>query len=218
MPWRSCVTPRLALSLSLTFVGTIVGVAHADEVDAVGASGAAEAPPLAPFRRGVAFEGMLGTYAPAGPLKHVSAPGPWFRVTVGFDFTKWFGAFASGDVAFLSTERAPPPPGPRAYTFYGFGGGLRLALPIGRVRIPVRAEIGLHEAKDDGVLAAYGFRDAHGLSFGWALATGLEIRAKSRHYGLGFEVGVRNDSAFANPVRGGSPLAITGALLVHYTL
>lgn len=186
-------------------------VARADESDK-----ANEAPPLAPFRRGVAFEGMIGTYMPVGPLKHVSAPGPWVRITAGYDFTKWFQAFVSGDAAFLSTERAPPPPGPRAYSLYGFGGGFRLALSIGRVRIPVRAEIGLHDVKDDGVLASYGFFDTRdGLSFGWAVATGLEIRAKSRHYGLGFEVGIRNDALFANPVRGGTPLAITGALLVH---
>ena len=185
--------------------------ARADDSDKPG-----EAPPLAPFRRGVAFEGMLGTYAPTGPLKHVSAPGPWMRLAVGFDFTKWFSAFVSGDAAFLTTERAPPPPGPRAYSFYGFSGGLRFALPIGRVRVPLRAEIGVHEAKDDGVLGAYGFDFVHGLSLGWALSTGLEIRAKSRHYGLGFEVGVRNDTSFTKG--GGSPYALQGGLLVHYTL
>ncbi len=178
---------------------------------------ASEAPPLPPFRRGVTFEGVIGTYAPTGPLKKISAPGPWIRLAVGYDFTKWFQAFVSGDAAFLTTDRAPPPPGPRAYSFYGFSGGLRFALPIGRVRVPLRAEIGVHEANDYGVLGAYGFDFVHGLSLGWAVSTGLEIRAKSRHYGIGFEVGIRNDTSFAKSGSGG-PYAFQGGLLVHYTL
>lgn len=174
---------------------------------------------MAPFRRGPLVEGTLGVYAPTGTLKNLSAPGPWLRLALGWDFTRWLAVYAAGDVAFLSTGRAPPPPGERGYMVWGFGGGLKLSLPIGeRVRIPLRAELGMHRVADDGVLVNYGYASARDLGFSYGAMLGFEWRAASRHYGLAVEAGIRNDSALAFPGKSQSPFAILGGVTLHYTL
>jgi hypothetical protein len=135
----------------------IAAPASAQDVDAT------PAPPLAPFKRGVLVEGSIGMYAPTGRLKEYSAPGPWMRVSAGYDLSKWLAFFVSGDCAFLSTNRAPPPPGDRGYLLYGFGLGTRLSIPASeRLRFPVRIEIGGHRVADAGVLRTYLFGDARG--------------------------------------------------------
>lgn len=181
----------------------------------------APVPPMAPFRRGVLVEGTVGAYAPTGPLKNVSSPGPWLRLSAGYDFSKWLAVFATGDAAFLSTDRAPPPPGTRAYVLYGLGVGARVSLPAGeRLRFPLRVEIGAHKASDEGVLKTYGFAKTGDLSngFSWGATLGIEWRARSRHFGIVLEGGVRNDGAFAYTGKNDKPFAIVSGASLHYTL
>ncbi len=183
------------------------------------AASAAEAPPPAPYKGGPTVEGTLGMYAPTGRLKHVTSPGPWVRVTAGWEFVKWLGVFAAADAAFLSTDRGSPPPGERGYVLWGFGGGLRAAAPLGaRVRIPVRLELGLHKADDGGVLSTYGFDNAHTFRLSWGASIGFEWRALSRHFGIALEGGVRSDAATKSTTRSDSPLAIVAGAVLRYTL
>jgi hypothetical protein len=189
------------------------GEARAEDVPA------AAAPPMAPFKRGLLVEGNVGVYAPTGTIKNLVAPGPMMRVALGWDFNKWFGVFAAGDVAFLSTGRAPPPPGDRAFLLWGLGGGARVSLGITeRVRIPLRLEIAMRRVEDGGVLAVYGYNTAKDLSFGYGGTLGLEWRASSRHFGVLAEAGVRNDTGLEFPGKSQPALAIVGTLGVHYTL
>ncbi len=182
-------------------------------------TGVSTAPPMAPFKRGPLVEGSIGMYAPAGRLKNYSAPGPWMRLTVGYDINKWLALFAAGDCAFLSTDRAPPPPGDRAYLLYGFGFGARFSLPAGeRLRFPLRAEIGGHRVADAGVLSTYEFAGARDLSVSYGATAGIEWRAASRHFGIILEGGIRNDSGLSQRQRSDSPIAIVSALSLHYTL
>lgn len=177
------------------------------------------APPMAPFKRGPLVEGTLGMYAPAGRLKNVTAPGPWMRLSLGWDFSKWLSAFVSGDAAFLSTGRAPPPPSERGYILYGFGVGARLSIPASdRVRFPLRVDLGAHRVADGGVLATYGFNSARELGVSYGATVGVEWRAATRHLGLVLEGGIRNDTALAQAARSDSTLGIVAALSVHSTL
>jgi hypothetical protein len=177
------------------------------------------APPMAPFKRGPLVEGSLGVYAPTGRLKNITAPGPWMRLSIGWDFTHWLAAFVSGDAAFLSTGRAPPPPGERGYVLYGFGVGARVAIPASeRIRFPIRFDLGAHRAADGGVLSTYGYNDARDLNVSYGATVGLEWRAATRHLGLIIEGGIRNDSSLGQAGRSDGTLAIVSAISVHSTL
>ncbi len=205
--------------LAIALVGLGFGAGVASRRASAQDVGVVQAPPMAPFKRGPLVEGTLGVYAPTGRLKRLSAPGPWMRVAIGYDISKWLAVFVAGDAAFLTTGRAPPPPGERGYVLWGFSGGVRLAINVtDRVRIPVRLELGAHRASDGGVLGAYGFSDARDLGLSWGGSTGLEWRAASRHYGIFGEVGIRNDSSFTALGRSESPFAIVSGLGLHYTL
>lgn len=200
------VVPCLALSL-------VASHAAAQDMDV------STAPPMAPFKRGPLIEGSIGMYAPTGRLKNLSAPGPWMRLTVGYDISKWLALFAEGDAAFLSTNRAPPPPGERGYVLYGFGIGTRLSIPAGeRIRFPLRFELGGHKVADAGVLSTYEFADAKELAVSYGATAGIEWRAASRHFGLILEGGIRNDSGLSQRQRSDTPIAIVSALSLHYTL
>lgn len=191
------------------------GRAHAED------SVTAPVPPMAPFRRGPLVEGTLGAYAPLGPLKNVTAPGPWLRLSAGYDFSKWLAVFATGDAAFLSTGRAPPPPGERAFVIWGFGVGVRVSIPATeRLRFPLRFDVGAHKASDDGVLKTYGFTATNDLGSGtsYGATAGVEWRAPSRHFGVIVEGGVRNDAAFSYAGKTDKPLAIVAGASLHYTL
>lgn len=180
---------------------------------------ALDPPPPAPWKAGPDVDATLGAYAPLGRLKRVTGPGEWMRLSAGWEFASWLGVFVSFDGAFLSTNRANPPPGERGYVLWGFGGGARFSLPLSpRFRIPLRVEIGAHKADDQGVLATYGFPDARSLGFSYGAMLGVEWRATSRHFGIAAEWGVRSDSAVRDQNRTSAPLALLGGLLVRYTL
>jgi hypothetical protein len=201
-----------ALAIAAVFA-LIPTSARADDVPVTAA------PPVAPFKRGPLVEGGIGVYAPVGRIKNLVAPGPMMRVALGWDFKKWFGIFGAFDSAFLSTGRAPPPPGERAFVLWGFGAGLRASLGIGeRVRIPLKIELGMHKAADGGVLASYGYTSAADFGFSYGATLGIEYRAVSRHFGILLEGGVRNDTALEYPTKSQAPMAIVGTLGVHYTL
>lgn len=209
----SVVSVRLFVVPALVVAS--VSAARADDAPS------APVPPMAPFRRGPLVEGTLGTYAPLGPLKRVTAPGPWLRISAGYDFSKWLAVFATGDAAFLATNRASPPPGERGYVLWGFGVGARVSIPAGeRWRFPLRVDLGAHKASDGGVLETYGFNSTHDLAsgFSYGATAGVEWRAASRHFGILVEGGVRNDAAFSYAGKSDAPLAVVAGASLHYTL
>jgi len=180
---------------------------------------ALEPPPPAPWKPGPDVDGTLGMYAPLGRLQRVSSPAEWMRLTAGYELASWVGFFASFDAAFLSTDRANPPPGERGYVLWGFGGGARMGLPLGtRWRIPVRLEIGAHKVDDQGVLATYGFSHGHSFGLSYGAMIGLEWRATSRHFGLALEGGLRNDAAVRDDAGTKPPFAVLAGIVIRYTL
>jgi hypothetical protein len=176
-------------------------------------------PPLRPFKSGFALEGSVGAYVPTGELARLCSPAVHQRLTLGWDFARWLAAYGFGDLAFLATDRAPPPPGEKGFAYWGFGIGIKLSVPLGeRWLLPVRIEGSFHRAEDSGVLATYGFADADKLSLGYGGGLGLEWRAKSRHYGVVLELSARRESGLSAPRASGGVVVLMPSLGLHYTL
>jgi hypothetical protein len=177
-----------------------------------------EAPPPAPHRQGVVLESSLGAFGHLGTMKNISPMSPWFHVQLGFEPFKWLMVFGEGDVVFSSTSYANPPPGPRGYALYGFGGGARLTFkPAERFGVYAQGSLGLARVSDD-VLSIYGYPDATNFNPYFGATLGLEWYQISPHYALALLGGVRDyPKSFARSVNDQTPLAWLGGASLRYT-
>ena len=87
-----------------------------------------EAPPAPPRDHGFVLESTVGALGHIGPLKNVTPTSPWFHLHFGFEPLSFLMVFAEGDLIFSNTSYAHPPPDPRTYELFGFGGGVRFTL------------------------------------------------------------------------------------------
>jgi hypothetical protein len=176
-----------------------------------------EVPPPPPRSQGLVVQGSVGALGHLGPMKNISPTAPWFHLLVGYEPLSFLMAFAEADVAFAGTSYANPPPEPRSYAFYGFGGGLRLTLhPTERVGIYAQGSLGLSTISED-VLHVYGFESADELNLYYGGVLGLEWYQVNPHYALALHGGVRNyDAGFARDTGGGVALAWIGGASIRY--
>jgi hypothetical protein len=176
-----------------------------------------EAPPPPPRAQGFVLQGSVGALGHLGPLKNVSPTAPWFHLLFGFEPLSFLMAFVEGDVAFASTSYANPPPEPRSYAFYGFGGGLRLTLhPTDRVGVYAQGSVGFSSISED-VLHVYGYEDADSLNLYYGGMLGVEWYQVNPHYALALHGGVRNyDAGMARDVGGGAAIAWIGGASIRY--
>jgi hypothetical protein len=176
-----------------------------------------EAPPLPPRPHGFVVETGIGALGHLGPLKNISPVSPWFHLQFGFEPLSFLMLFAESDLVFSNTSYANPPPQPRAYTMYGFGGGLRITVkPTDRFGIYVQGSAGGARVDED-VLFAYGYQkaDRWGLYFGGDL--GLEWYQVSRHLALAIHGGVKDYNAFLKrQLSNQTALAWTGGASLRY--
>ena len=177
-----------------------------------------EAPPPPPHHRGLVVETSVGAHGHLGAMKNVSPTAPWFHVHLGYEIFDWVMVFGESDVSFSDTQFANPPPDPRTYALYGFGGGVRFTVrPIDRFGIFVQGSIGAARVTED-VLQIYGFRDADELNPYFGALGGLEWYQVSPHYALALQGGVRNYGATFERVNSTeSSLAWIGAIALRYT-
>lgn len=157
-----------------------------------------EAPPVAPRAHGLVVESGLGAMGYTGTLKNVTPTSPWFHLQVGYELFKWAMVFGEGDLMFANTSYANPPPQPRAFAIWGFGGGVRFTVrPTDRFGIYLQGSVGAAKATED-VLQVYGYRDAQDLNPYFGGLLGLEWYQVSPHYALSVAGGARNyDTGFA---------------------
>src|SRR5690349_17583111 len=78
-----------------------------------------------PRHKGVVVESTIGTFGHIGPMRHVSPTAPWFRVQLGYELFRFLMFFGEADLVIANTSYTNPPPPPRTYALYGFGGGIR---------------------------------------------------------------------------------------------
>jgi hypothetical protein len=175
-----------------------------------------EAPPPPPPKTGFVAESSVGAMGHLGPLKNVSPVSPWFHLQFGYEPLKFLMVYAETDLVFSNTSYANPPPEPRSYALYGFGGGLRFTVkPTDYFGIYLTGSAGIARINED-VLFVYGYENADrwNLYFGGEL--GLEWYQINPHMALALHGGVRNYDAGLGRVNGQTSLAWISGVSLRY--
>jgi hypothetical protein len=180
--------------------------------------GPEEAPPPPPHRHGVTIESSIGALTYLGPLQHITPTSPWFHLKLGFEPWRWLLVFAETDQVFSTTSYAHPPPPPRTYRMYGFGGGLRFTVKfIERLGGYVEGSGGIAEASTD-VLEVYGYTHATEWSPYFGGRLGLEWYPVNPHLAVSAHGGVRSYQAGLKREQSQElALAVLGGLALRYT-
>lgn len=176
-----------------------------------------EAPPPPPRKQGLVVEGSVGALGHLGSMKNISPTAPWFHLQLGFEPLSWLMAFGEVDAAFATTSYANPPPEPRGYAFYSFGGGVRITVrPTERVGIYAQGSLGLGRISED-VLHVYGYEDADTFNLYFGGQLGVEWYQVNPHYALALHGGVKNyEGIFGRTGGGQTALAWTGGVAIRY--
>jgi len=152
----------------------------------------ADAPPPPPRKKGFVLESSVGVMGQLGRLKNIAPNAPWFGVRFGYEPLRWLMVFAESDLFVASTSYAHPPPPPRSFAFWSFGGGLRLTIkPTDRVGVFLQGSVGAGRATDD-VLELYGYPHAEELGLYESVELGVEWYQINPHLALALHGGVRN--------------------------
>lgn len=176
-----------------------------------------EAPPPPPRAEGLVVETGLGALGHLGPLKNITPTAPRWYLHLGYEIFSWAMIFAEGDVSFMNTGFAAPPPQPRSFAFWGVGGGVRFTVrPADRFGIYLQGSAGGAQATTD-VLEIYGYTDADEFKPYFAGQLGLEWYQVSRHLALTANGGVRNyNEGLARLRSTETALAWTGGVSLRY--
>jgi hypothetical protein len=190
------------------------GATPADQGEAPGA----EEPLPAPRHHGLVLESGVGFVTQLGSMKHIAPTAPDFHVRLGYEFLTWLMPFLEADVAFASTAYAPRPPPQRSYFHYGFGAGLRVTVPVGRVlALLAQGSLGAARVSEQNVLSVYGFPDADEPNLYLAGELGLEWYQVNPHLALAVHGGIRHYGNGLTRDRGGeAPIAGTGSAALRY--
>jgi hypothetical protein len=171
----------------------------------LGVDEAAEAPPPPPRHHGIVVESGIGAFGHLGPLKHISPVSPAFSVRLGFEPLSFLLIFGEAEMSIANTSYATPPPPPRTYRMYNFGGGGRLTIPVGQLLgVFVEGSFGLSRISED-VLAVYGYLDANELNPYLGGRLGVEWYPTNPHLAFGLGGGVRSYNAGLKRQRSSDP-------------
>jgi hypothetical protein len=178
---------------------------------------APEAPPPPPRDHGFVIQSSVGGIGHLGPLREVSPTSPEFRLTLGYEFLDWFMLLGQTGLVLSSTRYANPPPGPRSYAYYSFGGGLRFTFGIAEdFALYLQGELGAGRANDD-VLINHGYLDSTTLSLYYGGRVGFEWYQVNPHLALGLDAGVTNYVGLERELSTSPPLALQSAVSIKYT-
>ncbi|HET7544871.1 MAG TPA: hypothetical protein VFK05_33620 [Polyangiaceae bacterium] len=183
-----------------------------------GASEEQLAPLPPPRHHGFVVESGIGALGQIGDMKYTSPVAPWFHLQVGYEPLRFLMVFVEGDLVLSNTSYASPPPPPRTYSLWGFGGGLRGTVKASeRVGLYLQASLGAAEVTND-VLTIYGYQDADKLNLYLAAELGAEWYQVSPHWALAVHGGVRDyTGTFKREFSDLPPLAWVSGLGLRYT-
>jgi len=151
-----------------------------------------DVPPPPPREKGFVLESSVGVFGHAGHLKNISPTAPWFGLRLGFEPISWLMIFGEADLFVGSTAYAHPPPPPRSFAFFNFGGGVRVTIkPTDRFGFYVQGSLGGGMATED-VLEIYGYPHAEELGMYQGAELGFEWYQVNPHLALALHGGVRN--------------------------
>lgn len=180
----------------------------------------AEAPPPRPRKKGIVLEQTAGVLGFGGQFRHVAPPGFWLHMQLGYEVFSWLMAFASGELAFSSTDVSQDASHSMSFPMYGFGGGLRGTFHVTeRFAFFVQGEAGALTAYvPHDSLEILGYRDAESLNAQFGGRVGLEWYQIDRHLALTAQGGARDATGFAKVV-GQSDIGLMwdAALGLRYT-
>lgn len=179
---------------------------------------APEVPPPPPRHHGLVVESSIGAMQHLGALKTVSPLSPWFHLQLGFEPVSWVMLFGEGDITLSNTSYAHPPPTPRTYAMFGFGGGVRLTIkPTDRFGIYAQGSIGAAKVTNDS-LVTYGYNDSTSLGPYFGGGLGLEWYQIDPHYALALNSTVRDYNNILDRSLGNqTALALIVAASLRYT-
>ncbi len=176
-----------------------------------------EAPPPPPRHHGLVVETSVGALGHIGPMKNISPTAPWFAARVGFEPLKFLMLFGEADVAFATTAYANPPPPPRAYWLYGFGGGVRFTIGLGeRFGVFLQGSVGAARINEENVLSIYGYPDANRANAYFGALLGLEWYQINPHLGLALHGGIRQYNGLERERATSGPVAWVSAAALRY--
>lgn len=176
-----------------------------------------EAPPPPPRHHGFVVQSSMGGVGHLGPMSEVSPTSPEFRLTAGYEILDWFMVLGESSLILSSTRFANPPPGPRTYAYYAFGGGLRFTFGIADdFALYLQGSLGAARANDD-VLINHGYLDSTTLSLYFGGLLGFEWYQVNPHLALGIDVGVNDYVGLQRELSSSPPLAIRSAVSIKYT-
>ena len=180
--------------------------------------GPEEAPPSPPRQHGITVESGVGALSHLVPLSHITPTSPWFHLKVGFEPFRWLLLFAETDLAFSNTGYSHPPPPPRTYRLYGFGGGLRGTVSFGeRFGVYLEGSGGIAQTSSD-VLEAYGYLHATDWSPYFGGRLGFEWYPVNPHLAVSVHGGVRSYQAGLRRERSDEQaLLALGGVALRYT-
>ena len=180
-------------------------------------STAGEAPPPPPRHHGLVIESSVGALGHIGPMKNVSPTSPWFALRVGFEPFKWLMLFGEADVSFATTAYASPPPPPRAYWLYGFGGGVRFTIGLGEhFGVFLQGSVGGARISEEDVLSIYGYEDANDTNAYFGGMLGFEWYQINPHLALALQGGVRQYNGLQRARASAGPVAWVSAVALRY--
>jgi hypothetical protein len=151
-------------------------------------------------------------------MRFTSPVAPWFHLQLGYEPMRFLMVFAEGDLVLSNTSYAHPPPEPRTYALWGFGGGLRGTVkPSDRVGLYLQGSVGGAEVTAD-VLGIYGYPNARSFNLYLAAELGVEWYQVSPHLALAVHGGVRDYTAtFKRDFSSQPPLAWVSGVSLRYT-
>lgn len=177
-----------------------------------------EAPPPPPRKHGFVLESSIGVMGQLGHLKNITPNAPWFGVRFGYEPLRWLMVFAESDLLVASTSYAHPPPPPRSFALFGFGGGVRLTVkPLDRFGIYLQGSLGGARATED-VLELYGYENADELGMYQSAELGFEWYQVNPHLALAVHGGARNYPRVLKRARDSQPpMTWLSGLALRYT-
>lgn len=178
-----------------------------------------EAPPPAPYAKGLVIDGSVGALGFLGQFRKLAPPGPWFHGQIGYELLRWLMLFGEGELAFTDTSNLDQPPNVRSFAMFGFGGGARLTWRItDRIGIYGQPAVGMLKADTaKNTLGLHGFRDAEALGLWLGFRAGFEWYQIDRHMALGLSSGIRMATGFEKTGKAAdTPLLLDGAVSLRY--
>jgi hypothetical protein len=178
-----------------------------------------EAPPAAPYKKTLVLDSSIGAIGFLGQFRKVAPWGPWLHTQLGYEVLKWLMLYGEGELAFTDTSNKLDPPKTRAFTLFGFGGGIRFTIRF-TDRFGIYAQGGLGALKADiatNALGILGFRDAESLDLYFGGRLGVEWYMIDRHFALGLASGIRLARGFDKAgLARDTPLALDVAGSLRY--